>query len=385
MRTVADLHGWAVRQWSAHWPEWLANPDPSWVSWPLHPPTERELSADPDGIAREVAHWVAVDKTPGLVVEWVERRSGTFGRQRLPARVTASPHAVAVLAGEAQTWARASQTAGMLRRSWPDRDLGASMRAADKRLGRLGDDDATRLLAVLGWLEAHPDSGLWERELPVTGVDSKWLERHRGLVDALHEGIVGGAPGLRRHGPVFRVRYLDPALTDGPRELAVGILGVASLPVDAGRVLLVENLTSLLALPELPGTVAVHGMGFAAPSLAHVPWIRGAEEVWYWGDVDTYGLLILGQVRAALPTVRSVLMDPATLRAHSEWAGTEPSPFRGEIGFLTADEHRTLSALRDGDLRLEQERIPRAHAHAALRSALRASAQERPGVGKMTT
>ncbi|MBB1514520.1 hypothetical protein H5398_00800 [Tessaracoccus sp. MC1679] len=384
MRTVTDLQGWAVRRWRTHWPDWLANPDSSRLSWPLHPPTERELAADPDGIAREVAHWAAVEQTPGLVVEWVERRSGTFGRQRLPARVTAEPAAMASLAGERQTWARAAEAVGMLRRAWPDRDLTASVREAAKSLGKLGEEDVTRLLAVLGWLEAHPESGLWERELPVTGIDSKWLERHRGLVDALHEGIVGGAAGLRRHRPVFRVRYLDSTLTDGPREFAVGISGMASLTA-AGRVLLVENLTSLLALPDLPGTVAVHGMGFSAPSLAHVPWIGGADEVWYWGDVDTYGLLILGQVRAALPSVRSVLMDPATLQAHGQWAGTEPSPFRGEIGFLTADEHRTLSALRDGDLRLEQERIPRAHAHAALRSALRASARQRPGVGKMAT
>ncbi|MHA6524042.1 Wadjet anti-phage system protein JetD domain-containing protein [Tessaracoccus sp. G1721] len=379
MRTVDDLAAWAARQWRANWPGWLADPDQPAPSWPLHPPASREIAADPDGVAREVGRWVAAEAEAGVEVQWVERRSGAFGTQRLPARVTVEPAAMALLAGEGHTWARAVQAAGMLRRAWPDLDLGAPVRSAATRLGKLGEEDVTRLLAVLGWLEAHPDSGLWERELPVTGVDSKWLERHRGLVDALHAGIVGGAAGLRRHGPVFHVRYLDPTLAEGPREFAVGISAVAALPVAAGRVLLVENLTSLLALPELRGTVAVHGMGFAAPSLAQVPWIRGAEEVWYWGDVDTYGLLILGQVRAALPTVRSILMDPATLQEHRQWAGPEPSPFRGEIGFLTADEHRTLSALREGDLRLEQERIPRAHAHAALRaSALRAS-----GVGKM--
>lgn len=370
MRTIDDLTGWAARQWRANWPGWLADPGQAAPSWPLHTPTAREIAADPDGVAREVGRWVAVGARGGLTVEWVERRTTSFGRQRLPARVVADPGALAALAGEQETWRRASQAADLLRRSWPDRDLSGPLRLAARRLGGLDLADAVRLSAVLGWLEAHPDSGLWERELPVPGVDSKWLERHRVVVEALHEGIVGGAPGLRRPGAVFRVSHLDASLTDGPRDFAAELAGVASLEVTPRRVLLVENLTSLLTLPDLPGTVAVHGMGFAAPSLAQVPWIRGADEAWYWGDVDTYGLLILGQVRAALPAVRSVLMDPATLQAHRKWAGHEPSPFRGEIGFLTADEHRTLSALREGDLRLEQERIPRGAAHQTLRALL---------------
>lgn len=37
---------------------------------------------------------------------------------------------------------------------------------------------------------------------------------------------------------------------------------------------------------------------------------------------------------------------------------TEPVPFRGAIGYLTAEEHRALAMLRTGDLRLEQERLP---------------------------
>ena len=55
-----------------------------------------------------------------------------------------------------------------------------------------------------------------------------------------------------------------------------------------------ENRTSVLTLPALPGTVAVHGMGFAAPSLAEVPWLAEAATLLYWGDLDTYGLTILG-------------------------------------------------------------------------------------------
>lgn len=76
------------------------------------------------------------------------------------------------------------------------------------------------------------------------------------------------------------------------------------------------------------------------------------------GDLDTYGFQILGRLRAALPDVRSVLMDVATLTAYRGLAVPEPVPFRGAIGYLTAEEHRALAMLRTGDLRLEQERLP---------------------------
>lgn len=93
--------------------------------------------------------------------------------------------------------------------------------------------------------------------------------------------------------------------------------------------------------------------------------MRDADIV-YWGDLDTYGLRILGQVRAVLPHTRSVLMNAATLDACMEFAVVEPRPYRGELGYLTVTELELLFRLRDGDLRLEQERIPRDLARAGL-------------------
>lgn len=82
------------------------------------------------------------------------------------------------------------------------------------------------------------------------------------------------------------------------------------------------------------------------------------------------GFQILGLVRAALPDVRSVLMDVPTWAEHHAMAVDEPRPFHGEIGYLTAGELAALALVRAGDLRLEQERIPRAYAHAVLNNVL---------------
>lgn len=190
------------------------------------------------------------------------------------------------------------------------------------------------------------------------GVHTKWLEQNRPLVEPLFSAITGrDDSGLRRTAVRFRVRALDQLLVAGADDFSVELAGLQRLQVAPVRVLICENATTLGTLPRLASTMAVHGMGFAAPALAEVPWIRAAE-VWYWGDLDTYGFQILGQLRAALPGVMSVLMDVATWQAHEGFAVAEPRPFRGEIGYLTSSELATLALVRGGDRRLEQERIP---------------------------
>lgn len=367
MRTVADLRAWAARQWARNWREWVAAPEAAGPpSWPLHPPTQRELAADPDAVALAVGQWRQLEAEGGVTLEWVERTLPSFGKQRLPSRAQLSGPAVARLLGESSAWERATAALAHLRRAWPVLEHHPSATRAVKALAALPEEDVVRLLAVLGWLEANPETVRWERELPVAGVDTKWVERHRTLVGELAHAITGSLPGLRRIGARFAVHL--PPEADGVRQFSVDLEGLRRLSIQPQRVLIVENLVSALTLPDLPGTVAIHGMGFAAPTLASVAWVAAAEQR-YWGDLDTYGFQILGRVRAALPEVRSVLMDLATLTAHRGLAVAEPAPFRGGIGYLTAEEHRALAMLRAGGLRLEQERLPAEAIRRALSSA----------------
>lgn len=372
MRTVDEFRAFAGRQWPRRLPGWLAAAsagaeDP--LSWPLQPPTQAAALAAPDTVAAWASAWRRLEERPGIAVEWVERRWASLGRQVLPARVTATPSAVAELAGQARQWRLALEAVDLLQRAWPEADLAAAWAAVARPLTRCEHDDLDRLAAVLGWLAAHPRSGLWERELPVPGVDTKWFERHRALVEPLAAALTGAGTGLVRQGVSFRVRSLDDAAWPAVTPFSVPLAGLHDLAWRPHRVLISENLTSVATLPQLKDTVAVHGMGFAAPSLAEVGWIRDAE-VYYWGDLDTYGFQILGRVREVLPQTRSVLMDEATLAAARGFAVTEPRPYRGEIGHLNLEELAALALLRRDDLRLEQERIPREVAAVALVSAL---------------
>jgi hypothetical protein len=63
---------------------------------------------------------------------------------------------------------------------------------------------------------------------------------------------------------------------------------------------IVENLDTGLALPEMPGTVAVMKLGNAVAALDRLPWLRGTDAI-YWGDIDTHGFAILDRARRVLP------------------------------------------------------------------------------------
>ena len=293
--------------------------------------------------------------------------------QTLPDRLALDdPAAAARFAGRAAHWSAAVRAVDRLRVEWPAARsaLDPAVRSVLTELVKLPAADLDRAVDVLRWLESHDTAGLWARQLPVRGVDTKWVESHQRLVNRLR-GALGGAEDFEPllQPPAYRrARFLDPALRPaGVTDLAVPDRELVALSVAPRRVLVLENLQTLLALPELPGTVAVHGSGYAPGDLARVPWLQSAR-VQYWGDLDSHGLSILHRFRAAGIEASSVLMDAVTLAAHRDLCGTEPTPARGELPLLTPEEQRVLDLLRDGgDLRLEQERIGWAYALERLR------------------
>ncbi|WP_427008351.1 Wadjet anti-phage system protein JetD domain-containing protein [Pseudarthrobacter sp. H2] len=60
--------------------------------------------------------------------------------------------------------------------------------------------------------------------------------------------------------------------------------------------------------------------------------------------MDTHGFRILDQIRAVHPHVASVPMDEATLLAHLDAWGSEPSPPRAELTRLTTEESALYAA-----------------------------------------
>ena len=393
-RAPDDLAEACATRFTRRYREWIADPD-SAAAYVLRfstaSPTATRASDDPAGTADWIRWWREFDSAQDALdvqITWVERRLPGFGAVALPQRVEVrGDRAIARIAGRAAHWEAMLARATDLLRLGPDESvLRLAAAATAPTWEKLSDADMERLLAVCRWALAHPTEGLRAREIAVPGVDTKWIESRlrvvEQLVDAARSGRDSARPdgavtasglGLKRSDLRVRMRLLDPAIDFPLRDVESPVDQLAALwPGSEGprTLVVVENLTTFLALPDLPGAVGLFGRGFAVDAVAALPPAMTARIV-YWGDLDSHGFAILDRLRHHAPHAVSVLMDIETLDAWGEFTVPEPTPARAAPTRLTPDETAALEALTGrGDLRLEQERIPWDWALPRLRSAL---------------
>lgn len=210
------------------------------------------------------------------------------------------------------------------------------------------------------------------RELPVHGMSTKWIERHRGLVLAAFrdfgwlrdeaeslEGKLGlfeiskAMVKIRIHGSSCGGGWVErmdiqPALFTAP-------------PPRISRVVIVENETTLMRYDPGPGDCYIFGQGKAILAYARMmPWLMNYP-ILYWGDCDGHGFDILDQLRGQLPQTRSFMMDWEGTSGYLDMVVPEDSKARVTHAMtrLTEGESRLRDWLSAQHLFLEQERLPR--------------------------
>ncbi|MGW6412864.1 Wadjet anti-phage system protein JetD domain-containing protein [Streptomyces vinaceus] len=212
------------------------------------------------------------------------------------------------------------------------------------------------------------------RQIDMPGVDTKFIEGHRAVLTTLLEHCLPAdridtdAPRtsftarFRFLGkPAYaRFRLLGDTPVAGFSELTVRVDEFTASPPRVTTVFIVENETTYLAFPSVPGSMVMLGSGYAVTRLTEPRWPKNRRLV-YWGDLDTHGFAILDRLRRALPHTESILMDRSTLTAHrGQWV-KEPKPAREHPQSLTGEEADLHQSLVDDDfghgVRLEQERV----------------------------
>ena len=379
MKFPDDIRQALKRRYKAQHREWLQSglkcDEPlSADTWPLEValgvPTERQAQKQLADVRAWVAVWQAWNGAGSL--RWGVRRWRTLGTQTVPEKLLlADPRDVASWIGEAERWARAQRRYGDLRARWPQLS-GALPRHFDM-LADYSEQDYGRLIALLDWIQRNPTSNLYPRQVPVSGLDSKWFEGRKGvladLVEAALRGpVIEGDPfqrcGLKAPPRLVRLRILDASLRQrlgGLGDISAPWEQLADLDLPARHVFVVENLQTGLAFDDLPGAVVLMGLGYGVDLLGRLPWVAQAQGL-YWGDLDTHGFAILNRARAHVPSLKSILMDEATLRSHAELWTQEKVPHTAEaLPLLTQAEQSVYQALKRNiwgqNVRLEQERI----------------------------
>ncbi len=357
--------------------------------WPLTVslgiPTEKDIAEDAAAVRAWASAWQS-RTGPGKVV-FEERQFARLGRHRLPVSlILEDAGSVAVAVGESRRWEIAEDRYRQMVTRWPIMAQRKTLASCYNVLADYSSEDFERLVMLLAWLESNPASGLYLRQLPVEGLDTKWLEKRTGLVADLlrslrevieDDGDVYRLFGLKRPAHRVRIRMLCPTLRQcvgGLSDLEAPVAELAALPIAPKAVVIVENLETGLALPDLPGAVVIMRLGNAVSALRALSWLP-EQDVVYWGDIDTHGFAILDRARRVVPQLQSILMNEETLLSHRPYWGQEPTQCPDiSLDSLTADEqsvYKDLRANRWGPcVRLEQERLGWIEAIETLKQAL---------------
>lgn len=363
------------KKWDAHHSNWLVSPLEA--TWPftviLHDLTEKDVSSGLADTRKWVQTWRALDPS-SCSVEWASRRWSS-GDQELPTRlVVPSAEAAAVFLGQKAAWDRAKHRYAQWCERFPQlAGSRAAARQSDVVLVEYSDEDFQRLNSLLQWFLDYPRSGLYLRQLPVPDVDTKWVEKRRGVVADLIRHFFGAPEtaslhhvcGLRTEPSRIRIRILCPQLRGqlgGLCDIEAPIGELASLPIRPHTCIVVENQNTGIALPDIAGAVVFMRLGLAVDQLDPIGWIRDASLQVYWGDLDTHGFAALARARRRFPAIVSVLMTEDTLLSHRSMWVREEKPSKAEsLQSLSAAEFDVYDGIRNNrwghQVRLEQERI----------------------------
>lgn len=377
MKFPDDIQKQLLRQFKSKYREWLevsANKEqPLDNAWPLSinlgAPTESQAIKQISDVRAWVTAWRSWNGVGAL--SWSDRRWRTLGTQNIPDRLVLNdPSELVQWIGEIERWKRANRRYEEFLNRWPM--LSSILPKYFDVLADYNEVDFKRLIDMLGWIEINPDSNLYPRQLPVAGLDSKWLERRKGILADLI-GVIHGDSckegffqlcGLKEPPQLIRIRILDHELRNkvgGLGDLSVPVAQLAELDIPVKKAFIVENLQTGLAFEDLPGSIVIMQLGYGVDVLARLPWLVKAC-CFYWGDLDTHGFAILNRARTYLPDLTSVLMDDETLQFHKELWVEEKSPHTAETLPLLSDAEQILyKAIKQNiwgqNIRLEQERV----------------------------
>jgi hypothetical protein len=384
MRQPEDVARLAAEKYWSRWREELWAPGTGF-SFTLDPPLARVIAEAPAAVdrwLREWSHWARLQ--PGVALRRGEMRVAGLGKQPIVTHLDVAD--IALLAGlddaTREHWARASRR---WERMVGEGDPPVTVKPHLRALVDLVDADFELLLQAVRWFRDNPRSGETIRRVPVMGMHTKWLKRHRRLVIAML-GVQAGLPtqsfdpgsdevedlpareldllGLKPLPPQVDLLVLDSAIRatlGGLRQVRAPLSEVATLPIRPSGVLVVENQEAALPLTDRVGVVVLHSLGNHLDALEQVPWLP-PHNTWYWGDLDRHGFTLLSRARSRHDGLAGVLMNPDVLAKYwhlkteeeeQRWDGPDPT--------LTYDEHQALRLLADGDgpyVRIEQERIP---------------------------
>jgi hypothetical protein len=226
-----------------------------------------------------------------------------------------------------------------------------------------------KLFLVVEYFLAHKQKNHYIREITLEGIDTKYIEKYKKIIDILLSCLTQTEPlsSLREYAfekkyslkyplPQVRFRILDADLyIAGLSDITLTIEEFERLDIACERVFIVENQITTLAFKDTKKSIVIFGSGYKVGILKNVAWLQ-QKKLYYWGDIDSDGFAILSQIRGYFPAIESFCMDAETFERYKEYVVEDPKAQTKQLQHLTQEEKLLYESLHKQ--RLEQERIP---------------------------
>ena len=367
MKSPGEIASLLARQWQqAHWREERLLDAGAWpLKLPIGKPSARRFEQDVAAVREHVLAWREVPvgevlwelanyrasaepiripshwllRTPS---EWADAVSDTTMRDEF----RRLEH---IIENVDEVFRRLLVRQRGLWRDKPDQEVIAAARLATRLSPDCADGRPLRLMAEFG-------------------VDTKFFERHGGLLTRLlderfdglasQQGLAAFLGALEEKEHWLLIAPLDDELLPfGRLRVTADELAAAELPTD--RILVVENERCLHLLPRMPNTIAILGAGRNL-SWMSAAWLE-AKKIAYWGDIDSWGLVMLAEARRYQPHLTPIMMSRAVFDRYEEERAVVEEPIAGNQApaGLIGEEIELYQYLIARDRgRLEQEYLP---------------------------
>ncbi len=250
----------------------------------------------------------------------------------------------------------------------------------DKRVNLLVQnlDKIERILHIIAFFEKKPKPNVYIRELSIVGVDTKFIQQNRLVVDAFLEVCLGkenyidmrvSKNGdfemkyfLKSPEALIRFRILDENLyIQNLSDLTLTCSEFERLNIACSSIYIVENKITTLSFPLMNDAIVIFGQGYGVGVLKNISWLKD-KKIYYWGDIDVDGFAILSQIRGYYAQVESILMNVEVLEKYKKLAIKSEPKYLKRLENLTHNELDLYEKFSDDcygkDFRLEQEKIP---------------------------
>jgi hypothetical protein len=214
-----------------------------------------------------------------------------------------------------------------------------------------------KVLDIKNFFVKFPKPNIYIRELPIIGIDTKFIERHKKVIDKVLMEVCEYDKNIKTLAnfgfekkyflkyPKNRIRFKNRHWND----IEINIEDLDKFKEK--KLFIVENLQTYLAMPVIEHYLVVFGKGFQVASLKNHNY-----EIIYWSDIDKAGFSMLSMVRNFAKTT-SFLMDLDTFKKFEDLAVEDNKREYSNLN-LTGVEKKCFEYINNKNKRLEQERIP---------------------------